>query len=115
MALDLTLEPGLRPPQAAKIVPPIRHRVGQDGSLRPVPTHPSTIVRWMVRGRLLDSGEVVRLDALRTPGGWITTASAIREFFDAITPRHSASTGTHPITANDAAEAAGRELELAGL
>ncbi len=115
MAIDLTREPGLRPCQAARTVPPIRHRVGPDGQMHPVPTHPATIVRWITAGRVIGTGEVVRLEAVRTPGGWITTASAIREFFTRITPGYGDGAVPASGTSRDRAEAADRQLAALGV
>ena len=116
MAIDLTSERGLRPCEAAKVVPPIRYRIGTDGRSQPVPTHPATIVRWIVQVRRMATGEVVRLAGVRTPGGWVTTATAAREFFEAITPSPAGKRSSDLASARDnAGVGAGQELEFAGL
>ena len=46
------------------------------------PVHPSTILRWILNGvRRRSDGSIVRLEALRMPGGWATTEDALSEFF----------------------------------
>jgi hypothetical protein len=82
--IDLATETGLRPRDAARLIPPLRQRAGADGITRPVPTHLATIVRWITNGAPAGPGRRVKLRAVRLPSGWVTTARAVREFLDAI-------------------------------
>lgn len=82
--IDLATETGLRPRDAARLIPPLRERVGADGIARPVPTHLATVVRWITKGYRTPDGRRVTLRAVRLPSGWVTTARAVREFLDAI-------------------------------
>src|SRR5262245_57437550 len=61
---------------AARTVPPLR-------TDRPV--HPSTVLRWVLRGCRLPDGTRLRLEAVRTPGGWYTTHEALDRFLAALT------------------------------
>lgn len=63
--------------QAAKLIPPAR--TGKR-------CHISTLVRWVIKGAKAPSGEIVRLEAVRLPRGWMTTRAAIEEFIRALTP-----------------------------
>src|SRR4051794_16301610 len=47
--------------------------------------HPSAVVRWILRGTLLSNGERRRLQALRSPGGWLIAEEWLDNFLDAIT------------------------------
>jgi hypothetical protein len=105
MSLDLTKEAGIRPAQAARLVPPLRH--GK-------PTHPATIVRWIVAGRPDGRGGRIYLEGARLPSGWVTSAEALARFAARLTPARAegvpaAGSRTGP------ALRAGRELERLGL
>jgi hypothetical protein len=47
--------------------------------------HPSAPVRWIQQGILLTSGERLRLDATRSPGGWRVKREDLNRFLEAIT------------------------------
>jgi hypothetical protein len=64
-ALRLLGEDALTPTQATRLLPGRRGRA----------CHRDTVVRWITRGR---AG--VRLEAYRTPGGWVTTRQAVARF-----------------------------------
>jgi hypothetical protein len=49
------------------------------------PTHVSTIVRHIVRGTRLRTGEVVRLEGGRIGGKWITTRESIQRYVERLT------------------------------
>ena len=91
-------------------------------SLYPVPNHPATVTRHILRGVKLRDGSTVKLAALRTPGGWLVTAEAVDEFISAIT-RDRCGDPTAPTPDEHrppafrrrAVEAAERELERAGV
>ena len=72
MAIDISTEQLLPPPQAAKLLPARR---------RGRPIHISTIHRWMstgIRG--------VRLESLRIGGALHTSIEALQRFSDRLTP-----------------------------
>ena len=84
MTIDLS-RPTHRPAQAARRIPPFRYRGNGRGDLAPVPTHPSTIIRWIVVGVTLSDGTRLKLDAARLPSGWVTSEDALRDFIARIT------------------------------
>jgi hypothetical protein len=47
--------------------------------------HPSAVVRWILRGTLLSSGDRRKLQALRGPGGWLVTQEWLDSFLSDIT------------------------------
>jgi len=67
MSIDPFAEELLTLSEAARCCP--RHRQGKK-------SHSSTLYRWATRG-----SRGVVLDALRTPGGLVTTKEALRRFF----------------------------------
>jgi hypothetical protein len=67
MPIDPFSEDLLTLSEAARFCP--RHRRGKK-------PHSSTLVRWATRG-----SRGIVLDALRTPGGLVTTKEALRRFF----------------------------------
>ena len=80
--------------------------------------HPSTPLRWVLGGVKIPSGRVVRLEACRCGGRWVTSAAAFQRFLDAQTP--DPSTVPVPRTPSPAqrtpgAERAGKQLELMGI
>lgn len=72
--LDLMNEDALGTAQAARLI--AKWRGGKPS--------PTTIWRWMVQGH-----RGVRLEALRTPKGWVTTRRALETFFATLTAVHS--------------------------
>ncbi len=95
---------------AARLFPPARRRIGPDGVPRPVPTHPSRIVRMMQHGVPRPDGTRLRLWGARTPGGWVTTVRAVEAFVAALAPGDApAAPGTRP-----EGDRAGRALEALG-
>src|SRR5438045_1552712 len=114
MAIDLTTQKALRPPQAAKLIPPLRRKLGEDGRPEDIPTHPATITRWILKGLRTPDGRLVKLEAARLPSGWVTTADALAEFLAAITPRTVAQEpGPTAAEQRRRAEHADRQLEAA--
>ena len=77
MPFDLTSEPALTLSQAAKLVP--SYRAGRA-------THVSRLARWIVNGVRSDDGRVVKLEAMRLGGQWVTSAAALQRFAEAMTP-----------------------------
>jgi hypothetical protein len=95
---------------ARKLVPP-----GRGGRQ----THLSTLLRWILRGSKDPDGKLVRLDACRVGGRWMTSAAALQRFAEALTPRldgaDNASTPRTPGQRQRAADRAGKELEKLGI
>jgi hypothetical protein len=120
MSIDLTLEQGLTPARAARLVPPLRQRRDPSGHLEPVPTHPSTIVRWIVSGVRARDGSLVRLEAIRVGGRWVTTARCLTAFAARLTAAQTvpacqpAARPLSPARRRDV-EAAARELDEIGI
>jgi hypothetical protein len=42
--------------------------------------HPTTVLKWIRRGVKLPDGTILKLDAVKRPGGWTVRESDIREF-----------------------------------
>src|SRR5262245_24463868 len=78
MPIDIITEEILSLTQAAKTLPP-----GRAG--RPVSM--SCMLRWVLEGVRLPSGERVRLEAIRLGGRWLTSKEALQRFADAQTPQ----------------------------
>jgi hypothetical protein len=77
----------------------------------------STVWRWVLRGVKGANGTVVRLEAARVGGRWLTSREALARFTDRLTPGLDDTPSPAPRTsrqARRAAERAGRELEEAG-
>src|SRR5271156_2732610 len=72
---------GLRLAQAAKLLPSNRGNK---------PVTMSCLCRWVLSGVKLPSGAVIRLEAARLSGKWLTSAAAIRRFVAAQTPNINA-------------------------
>jgi hypothetical protein len=75
--IDLTSETTLSLKQAARLLPPGRGD-------RPVTL--SCVLRWVLRGARGPLGDLVRLEAVRLGGRWITSREALQRFTDALTP-----------------------------
>jgi hypothetical protein len=75
--IDLARESAISLKEAARLVPPARdgHRC-----------HLSTLLRWILQGCRSPTGEVVRLEALRLGGKWITSREALQRFAERLTP-----------------------------
>ncbi len=78
--IDLTTESPLSLSQAARLLPP-------GCGNRPVTL--SCLLRWVLRGARAPSGELVRLEAVRLGGRWVTSREALQRFAEALTPRLS--------------------------
>src|SRR5262249_32787805 len=108
--LDLTTEQPIPLAAAADLIPP-----GRGGKK----THLSTLLRWILQGAKSPSGEIVRLDACRLGGRWMTSREAIHRFAQALTPTHNVPTPAPaprtPTQRSRASERAERELEKVGI
>jgi hypothetical protein len=76
--IDLSKEQPFSLAAATAFVPPARN--GKR-------THLSTLLRWILTGCKAPSGEVVRLEAVRLGGRWMTSREAIQRFAEKLTPR----------------------------
>jgi hypothetical protein len=118
MAIDVSRAFG--PAPAARKVPPFRYETGPDGQPKPIPTHPSTIVRWITKGvKVKGEGgkaRIVRLEAVRLGGRWLTDDEALARFAERLTPTFSGddAPSRSPSSRSRAAEAADRALVAAG-
>jgi hypothetical protein len=108
IVIDLTSESSLSLAQAARLLPP-----GRGG--RPVTL--SCLLRWVLQGVRSPSGDVVRLEAARLGGRWITSREALQRFAEALTPRlgEALPSSRTPIARRRASERAAQELEKAGI
>lgn len=108
--LDLTTEAPIPLAEAAKIVPP-----GRAGKK----THLSTLLRWIVHGAKDPAGNLIKLEALRLGGRWMTSREALQRFAERLTPPLDAVPRAEaprpPSARSKAAERAGRELERIGI
>ncbi len=107
--IDLSTEKTLSLTQAAHepIFPP-----GRKGA-RPTL---SCVLRWVLKGLKGPHGRLIRLEAVRLGGRWITSREAIQRFADALTPRldgEPAPVPRTPCQRRKAAERAERELDEA--
>jgi hypothetical protein len=80
------------------------------------PVHFSTVWRWVTRGVRGPNGERIRLAALRLGSRWVTSALAIQQFAEKLTPEFSpaAPPARTLRQAGRAAERAGQRLAEAG-
>jgi hypothetical protein len=91
----------LSPSQATKIIP-------NDGRQ----PSPAAVVRWITQGAKSRNGGRIKLQAIRTPKGWLTTSAWISDFLTAVTQDK---TGAKPVhLAHERAEAARARLAAKG-
>jgi len=106
--IDLRTETALSLAQAARMLPP-----GRRG--RPVTL--SCLLRWVLDGVRLPSGEAVRLEAIRMGGRWLTSVEALERFAARQTPRlaEGISSPRTPTARDRASRRAGKNLERLGI
>jgi hypothetical protein len=107
--IDLSTESPLSLNQAARLLPPGRRN-------RPVSF--SCVLRWVLEGAKAPSGELVKLEALRVGGRWLTSREALQRFAEALTPQASgmpSSPARTPRQRRRAAERAEKALEKLGI
>src|SRR5437763_16847605 len=98
-------------PSVARRLPP--HRGGRA-------VHPTTVMRWVIRGVRLPDGSRVRLRAESVGSRWLTTEECFRAFIDAQTAARTPDPRALPAPQSlaqrrRAAERAGRELDRYGI
>jgi hypothetical protein len=107
--IDLTQETPLTLASATRLIPPGR---GER-------THLSTLLRWILSGVRDPAGNVVRLEALRIGGRWVTSREALQRFAERLTPVASEGpAGAPPRTAGQrerSAARAGEDLSRLGI
>jgi hypothetical protein len=105
MSIDLSQEPPVRLEQIA----------------RETNHHFSTVFRWVLRGVRGPDGRMVKLQALRLGGKYITSREALQRFAEATTPNELLDNGRPRITRRSpaqrqkASERAERELREMGI
>jgi hypothetical protein len=109
--IDIKTEPLIPIATVTHIVPPARS--GRE-------THLSTILRWILRGTKAPDGTVVRLEAVRLGGRWMTSREALQRFAERLTPRlagdtEETSTPRSPSARRRAHARATKELEQHGI
>jgi hypothetical protein len=111
--IDLLNEQTMGLGEAARRLP--RGRRGRPVTL-------SCLVRWVLEGVKSPAGEVVKLEAVRLGGRWVTSAEALQRFAERLTPNTGdgkaqalAKTPRPPTKRQKASERAAAELEKAGI
>jgi hypothetical protein len=83
------------------------------------PVSLSCLTRWVLTGVRGPGGEIIRLEAAKLAGRWITTPAAIRRFIARQTPQFAdaapASTTRTPTQRASRSARAARELEKLGV
>jgi hypothetical protein len=109
MAIDLSTETTVSLSQAARLLPP-----GRRG--RPVSL--SCLLRWVLGGAKGPGGDLIRLEAVRLGGRWLTSREALQRFAERLTPQLGSAPAAAPRTPGRRARAgdrAGRELDKIGI
>jgi hypothetical protein len=107
--IDLSTETPLSLAAAAAQTPP-----GRNGKR----CHLSTILRWILRGAKAPDGTLVKLEALRLGGRWLTSREALQRFAENLTqrvPDEPRQLPCGPAGRRRASEAAAAELKRLGL
>jgi hypothetical protein len=77
--IDLSTESILSLRDAARLLPPAR--LGRPVSFQ-------CLLRWVLDGSRAPDGTLVRLEALRVGGRYVTSREALQRFAEALTPRY---------------------------
>jgi len=105
--IDLSTESIVSLRDAAKLLPPARQ--GRAVSFQ-------CVLRWVLDGARGPDGELVRLEAIRLGGRWLTSREALQRFGESLTPANrSSSPARTSRQRRRAAERAERELENLGI
>ncbi len=107
--IDLAAEMPIPLADACRLIPP-----GRGGKQ----THLSTLLRWILKGVKGPDGAIVRLDAIRLGGRWVTSREAIQRFAEHLTPRVADEPGPAPRSPgrrHRASERAAKQLEKLGV
>src|SRR4051812_40605845 len=76
----------------------LSRQVCLEGESRPV--HTGTVIRWITRGVRV-RGQIVKLEALRLGGRWVTSTKALDRFMAKLTAATSAEPTPPPLEAQD--------------
>jgi hypothetical protein len=106
--IDLANETTISLTQAARLLPRGRGD-------RPVTL--SCLLRWIRYGARSPSGELVRLEAIRLGGRWVTSREALQRFAEALTPRlgDTSPMPRTPAAQQRASERAAQQIEKLGI
>jgi hypothetical protein len=107
--IDLATESLLSLSDAARLIPPVR---------RGRPVSFQCVLRWVLVGSKTPSGELVKLEALRLGGRWVTSLEALQRFAESLTPQSENTPASPPRTPRQrrrAAERAEEKLEQLGI
>jgi hypothetical protein len=107
--IDLASETTISLAQVAREQPP-----GRGGA----PCSLGCVLRWVLKGVRSPAGELVRLEAIRLGGRWITSREAVQRWAEKLTPRLDGEAAPAPRTATArrrAADKASKELEAMGV
>jgi hypothetical protein len=107
--LDLTAETPISLAAATKLIPP-----GRNGKR----CHLSTPLRWIFKGAKAPDGTLVKLEAIRLGGRWMTSREALQRFAERLTPRLDDDPALAPRTntrRQRASERAAADLERLGV
>jgi hypothetical protein len=107
--IDFSTEQTVSLAQAARLLPPSRRG-------RPVTL--SCVLRWVLSGVKNPAGELVRLEALRIGGRWLTSREALQRFAERLTPRvegEARPMPRSPSARERASRRAARQLERLGI
>jgi hypothetical protein len=105
--IDLSTETIVSLRDAAKLLPPARQ--GRAVSFQ-------CVLRWVLNGARDPEGQLVRLEAIRLGGRWLTSREALQRFGERLTPPGKSLSGTRTVRQRRrAAERAEKELEKLGM
>jgi hypothetical protein len=106
--MSLTDETLIPLPEVCRMLPP-----GRNGAKPAL----GTVLRWILSGAKSPDGELVRLEAIRVGGKWLTSREALARWTARLTPQSDKpmSPARTPRQRRRAAEAAERELERMGI
>jgi hypothetical protein len=107
--INLATETLLSLTDGTRLIPPARR--GQK-------CHLSTLLRWILKGARAPDGTLVKLEAIRLGGRWMTAREAIQRFAERLTPRLDPEPGPTARTDSARRQAAARaaaELERRGV
>ena len=81
--------------------------------------HPSSVTRWIQKGTATQAGNVIKLEAIRLPGGWRIEREALSDFLTRLKedrePRAALVPAVNPRRDQARHRAAEREAERLGL
>jgi hypothetical protein len=121
--IDLTTETPVSLTAVTRLVPPGPRRKSKKDKKSKTPSQPqrtclSTVLRWVLRGSRAPDGSLVRLEAVRLGGKWVTSREALQRFAEKLTPTFDNKPAEPPRSPTARARAsarAARELERVGI